>query len=182
MDLSSFGKKDLTELKEIARFAQKQVNQRFDRIQRSDVIYSPAAEKLKASGGKISSNGTDVQKLKSEIARARSFLVLNTSSVRGSKQFEIDIRERTGVEFKNKAEGNRFWNLYNDFVDKNGGAEKVKSLYGSEALIKYTGKIYRNNTLNRTNKHQLIMEEAERLYAENNEAKIESDFSDEFFE
>lgn len=78
-------------------------------------LSSPAVEQVKDSGGKFSTRGKNLNQLRAEFARARSFFQSATSSIRGAKKVEnkvIDALKKAGVDLS-ASNYDKFFKAYN---------------------------------------------------------------------
>lgn len=88
---------------------------------------TPAVNGLKNSGGKITTRGKDLNGLRAELARGRTFLNAKTSTVTGARAVVADVKKRLGITKKfSRSDYENFWNLYSRITELYSTA-----LYGS---------------------------------------------------
>ena len=90
MDISDFNKLELKDLRLVVGRLVSAVNKRLRRFKKSG-ISTPATRALDKSGGALSTKGKDLNELRTEFARGRDFLNMETSTRKG---FE-DVQSRT---------------------------------------------------------------------------------------
>lgn len=80
-------------------------NKRLDRLEKNDLQSSPAYRGYLAQGGeKFSVRGKSYQQVQAEVARMRSFIDSNTSTVRGVNDYLKEIAANTGIKYKTLTE------------------------------------------------------------------------------
>lgn len=74
-------------------------NKRIRRLEASDVAQSsPALKQVKESGGAFSVQNKNINELRSEFSRARTFLRLKTSTARGTRKVQNQLFRQLGVK------------------------------------------------------------------------------------
>jgi outer membrane murein-binding lipoprotein Lpp len=77
-------------------------NKRLDRLELNGLENSPAYRGYLAKGGKkFSVRGKSYQEVQAEVARIKSFIDSNTSTVRGVNEYLKDMAKNTGIQYKN---------------------------------------------------------------------------------
>lgn len=91
-------------------------NKRIRRLEKNDLKNSPAYQAYLSGGGKpFSVKGKDYNQLQAEMAKMRSFIDSQTSTVRGYNNYLKDMAKITGMEYKNlkqlKSMSSKFFQL-----------------------------------------------------------------------
>lgn len=90
MDIRDFNKLGLSDLRKVVGRLVSAVNKRIRRFMKSG-ISTPATRSLEKSGGMLSTKGKDLNQLRTEYARGRDFLNMETSSRKGYE----DVQKKT---------------------------------------------------------------------------------------
>lgn len=93
VEINKMSRKELAQVTSILASAS---NKRIARIEKSGVT-SPAVASVKRHGGRFSVKGKNTNQLRSEFARARSFMENVTSTVRGAKSSARRIEKNLGL-------------------------------------------------------------------------------------
>lgn len=147
---------------------------------------TPATEGLRRSGGKISTAGKNLNKLRSEYARARGFLTSKTSTAKGAKEWAAETKkglEEEGVEVPKGADMSDVWKAY-DRIQKSVGFDKTMKYSVLETItdMMESGENDVDNIVN------TITNNLDRIYQEEQEERARvglptaGDFMNEFFE
>lgn len=126
-----FQKLNKKELSKIVQQLSRTVNRRFVSLEKQGGI-SPAYKSLQKSGGRITTKGKDINELRHEYVRAKNFLSLKTSSLKGFKQVNLELANRLGFSKLSQSQIDRLWEAYNklDEVHYN----DTRKQYGSEQI------------------------------------------------
>lgn len=90
MDIREFNQLGLSDLRKVVGRLVSAVNKRVRRFEKAG-ISTPATRALEKSGGMLSTKGKDLNQLRTEYARARDFLNMETSSRKGYE----DVKKKT---------------------------------------------------------------------------------------
>lgn len=90
MDIRDFNKLGLSDLRKVVGRLVSAVNKRVRRFMKSG-ISTPATRSLEKSGGMLSTKDKDLNQLRTEFARGRNFLEMETSSRKGYE----DVQKKT---------------------------------------------------------------------------------------
>lgn len=90
MDIEEFNKLGLSDLRKVVGRLVSAGNKRVRRFEKAG-ISTPATRALEKSGGMLSTKGKDLNQLRTEYARARDFLNMETSSRKGYE----DVKKKT---------------------------------------------------------------------------------------
>ena len=90
MDIREFNKLGLSDLRKVVGRLVSAVNKRVRRFMKSG-ISTPATRSLEKSGGMLSTKDKDLNQLRTEFARGRNFLEMETSSRKGYE----DVQKKT---------------------------------------------------------------------------------------
>jgi len=100
--------------KEASRLASL-ANKRVKRLEANNLTDSPAYQGYVKSGGKFSVKGKSYNELQREVARMRTFIEANTSTVRGVNNFLREIADNTKIKYKNlkdlRAKASKFFEV-----------------------------------------------------------------------
>lgn len=100
MDYKVFRDLDTASMKKVLSRLNSAANKRIARLSKSATT-SPALESVRASGGKFSVSGKNLNELRAEYARAKNFMQLKSSTVRGWKNIRKDtirVLQARGVD------------------------------------------------------------------------------------
>ena len=97
MDIRDFNKLGLSDLRKVVGRLVSAVNKRIRRFMKSG-ISTPATRSLEKSGGMLSTKGKDLNQLRTEYARGRDFLNMETSSRKGYE----DVQKKTVETLKER--------------------------------------------------------------------------------
>jgi len=115
-------KEEERKLREEARRLVSMANKRLRRLEQQDLINSPAYRKWVEEGGqKFSVKGKSIEEVKQEIARMNDFLKKQTSTVKGAKQYFLNVAKEVGIE------------KFDDFTDLQ---DKLSTFFETTAKIK----------------------------------------------
>ena len=89
--------------KEASRLAS-MANKRVARLEANDLKDAPAYKGYIESGGKFSVKGKTYNQLQVEVARMRTFINANTSTIKGVNKYLKDIADNTKIKYKNMAD------------------------------------------------------------------------------
>lgn len=100
--------------KEASRLAS-MANKRVARLEANDLRDAPAYKGYIESGGKFSVKGKTYNQLQIEVARMRTFINANTSTIRGVNKYLKDIADNTKIKYTNlkdlRAKAPKFFEL-----------------------------------------------------------------------
>ncbi len=97
-------------------------NKRLRRLEQQNLINSPAYKKWVEEGGqKFSVKGKSMEEVKQEVARMNNFLKMQTSTVRGSKQYFKNVAKEVGIK------------KFDDFTDLQ---RKLNTFFETTAKVK----------------------------------------------
>lgn len=125
-DVQKMSRKDLS--KAVSTMASA-ANKRIKRFEQKD-IETPAIMGVKRSGGKISTKGKNLNELRSEYVRARTFLTAKTSTAKGFGKVQKEIEVRIGGKLTID-ESKEFWSAYNKLTELEPNEMKI---YGSDRI------------------------------------------------
>lgn len=100
MDIRDFNKLGLSDLRKVVGRLVSAVNKRIRRFTKSG-ISTPATRALEKSGGMLSTKGKDLNQLRTEYARGRDFLNMETSSRKGFQEVQnktVETLKTRGVD------------------------------------------------------------------------------------
>lgn len=121
-DVQTMNRSDLAKITSVLGSA---VNKRIKRFEQSD-ISTPATAGIQRSGGNISVKGKNVNELRKEFNRAKTFLTAKTGSRKGFQSYQKEIEKRVGVMTPD--ESKEFWSAYRKLEEIN---PAVVRSYGS---------------------------------------------------
>ena len=100
--------------KEASRLAS-MANKRVARLEANDLRDAPAYKGYIESGGKFSVKGKTYNQLQIEVARMRTFINANTSTIKGVNKYLKDIADNTKIKYTNlkdlRAKSSKFFEL-----------------------------------------------------------------------
>lgn len=92
-------KEEEKKLRAEARRLVSMANKRLKRLEEQNLINSPAYKKWVEDGAqKFSVKGKSIEEVKQEIARMNDFLKKQTSTVRGAKQYFLNVAKEVGIK------------------------------------------------------------------------------------
>ena len=100
MDIRDFNKLGLSDLRKVIGRLVSAVNKRVRRFMKSG-ISTPATRSLEKSGGMLSTKDKDLNQLRTEFARGRNFLEMETSSRKGYEEVQkktIQTLQERGID------------------------------------------------------------------------------------
>lgn len=100
MDIRDFNKLGLSDLRKVVGRLVSAVNKRVRRFMKSG-ISTPATRSLEKSGGMLSTKDKDLNQLRTEFARGRNFLEMETSSRKGYEEVQkktIQTLQERGID------------------------------------------------------------------------------------
>ena len=115
-DLDTFSSWDRQTLSKAVRRLADTANKRIKSLEKKG-IESPAYLNVSKSGGKFSTRGKSINQLRSEFIRARNFLGMKTSTIKGYEKVKEDFFDRVEATSLQRMslsdrELNRFWRLH----------------------------------------------------------------------
>lgn len=121
-DLDTFSSWDRSTLSKAVRRLADTANKRIRALERKGVE-SPAYLNVSKSGGKFSTRGKTINQLRSEFIRARNFLGMKTSTIKGYEKVKEDFFDRVEATSLQRMsltdrELNKFWRLYDKSESK----------------------------------------------------------------
>ena len=120
-DRSRFTEKE-RKLREEARRLVSMANKRLRRLEQQNLINSPAYRKWVEDGAqKFSVKGKSMEEVKQEVARMNNFLKMQTSTVKGAKQYFQNVAKEVGIK------------KFDDFTDLQ---NKLNTFFQTTAKIK----------------------------------------------
>lgn len=134
-DISKMTKKDLAHTVSILSSASNKRIKRFN----TKGLETPATKGAKRSGGNFSVKGKNVNELRSEFVRAKTFLNAKTSTSKGYKKVIKEFEERVGGKMS-ISQTKTFWEAYNKLVETNPhqlqeyGSDKVQRMLRDEMV------------------------------------------------
>lgn len=127
LDISDISKMTRKELAKNTSILGSAVNKRVKRFGNKNIA-TRATEGLKNSGGNISVKGKNINQLRHEFLRAKTFLQAKTSTHRGYVKTQKEIEKRLGGAIS-PSESKLLWGAYNKISEIDGYFTK---LFGSE--------------------------------------------------
>ena len=118
MDIDIFNKLSTSDLRKVAGRLVSAGNKRLRSFEKAGES-SPATRYVEKSGGKFSTKGKDLNALRAEYTRAKTFLQSKTSTRRGWKKVKketISGLRKNGVEV-NESQFNDLWTVYEDLKE-----------------------------------------------------------------
>lgn len=146
------------------------------------VMFSRGKEKVLSMGRQFSIKGKDVNAVKQEFKLMKQFLNMKTSTVKGSKAFTKDIRERTGTATMNESKKwtnstwEKYWKVYRRFEENHKGSMKGQS----EQIQKMITELMNSSDRRRSTDYfqRLVEDEYSAIYEQEQES--EEDIADIF--
>lgn len=112
-------------------------NKRLKRLENSEIL-SPAYSNVIERGGKFSTAGLDRNELIKESSRAISFMNMETSTLKGAKQYENNLVSKLSNKAKSITQSQRKV-LFDAFRKLEQISPQGLNLYGSDKLIRMLG-------------------------------------------
>lgn len=112
-------------------------NKRLKRLESSEIL-SPAYSNVIERGGKFSTAGLDRNELIREASRAISFMNMETSTLKGAKQYENNLVSKLSNKAKSITQSQRKV-LFDAFRKLEQISPQGLNLYGSDRLIRMLG-------------------------------------------
>lgn len=113
--LKSAKEKRIAEYRKEASRLASMANKRVKRLEANDLRDAPAYRGYIESGGKFSVKGKTYNELQVEVARMRTFINANTSTIRGVNKYLKDIADNTKIKYKNlkdlRAKASKFFDI-----------------------------------------------------------------------
>ena len=113
--LKSEKEKRIAEYRREASRLASMANKRVARLEANDLKDAPAYKGYIESGGKFSVKGKTYNQLQVEVARMRTFINANTSTIKGVNKYLKDIADNTKIKYKNmgdlRAKASKFFEL-----------------------------------------------------------------------
>ena len=149
-EINRMGRKELAKAVGVMRDA---IHKRYERLSKTYMgVESPAYKKIMEMG-KISTKGKDVNALRNEFKKARSVLILKTSTVKGWEKTREKTYKRIG-RFTDEESEKRFWKAYRE-IEKNEDSDALMQSYGSDQTQRYLKSVMnRTGSLSETEKEK----------------------------
>lgn len=177
LDISEISKMDRKTLAKTVSTLASAGNKRVKRLKNKG-IETPALRGLEKTGGNLSVKGKDVNALRKEFMRAKTFLTAKTSTFKGYKAVQKEFEERIGGKLTPE-QTKRFWSAYNKANEREPNFLK---LYGSSQMQSYIREeIEQNKGLDSTQLAEKAINRINELYEEEQAQGEEFDFGT-FFE
>ena len=113
--LKSAKEKQIAEYRKEASRLASMANKRVARLEANDLKDAPAYRGYIESGGKFSVKGKTYNELQVEVARMRTFINANTSTIKGINKYLRGIADNTKIKYKNlkdlRAKASKFFEL-----------------------------------------------------------------------
>ena len=113
--LKSAKEKQIAEYRKEASRLVSMANKRVARLEANDLKDAPAYRGYIESGGKFSVKGKTYNELQVEVARMRTFINANTSTIKGINKYLRGIADNTKIKYKNlkdlRAKASKFFEL-----------------------------------------------------------------------
>ena len=113
--LKSAKEKQIAEYRKEASRLASMANKRVTRLEANDLKDAPAYRGYIESGGKFSVKGKTYNELQVEVARMRTFINANTSTIKGINKYLRGIADNTKIKYKNlkdlRAKASKFFEL-----------------------------------------------------------------------
>ena len=113
--LKSAKEKQIAEYRKEASRLASMANKRVARLEANDLKDAPAYKGYIESGGKFSVKGKTYNELQVEVARMRTFINANTSTIKGVNKYLKDIADNTKIKYTNmkdlRAKAPKFFEL-----------------------------------------------------------------------
>lgn len=185
-DWNDLAKLNLSDLKALTQRLVSASNKRLKRLEQSNIgDYSTALQNKKKSGTRFSTKGKNINELRKEFRRAKSFLKSKTSTIKGTKKVINRMSKKisgSGLNevggFKSERTYKRFWNIYHELEQTQSGL--IGIVGGSTEVQKL---VYDSMKHNRSNKGALedINQRLDELYEDlYNDDYEDEDISDVF--
>lgn len=153
-DWNDLAKLNLVDLKALTQRLVSASNKRLKRLESSNVgDYSSALQGRKKSGGRFSTKGKNINELRSEFRKAKTFLKSKTSTITGTRKVINTMSKKitgSGLDkvggFKSERTYKRFWNLYHDLEQTQNGL--IGIVGGSAEVQKIVYDAMKNNRSN----------------------------------
>lgn len=185
-DWNDLAKLNLTDLKALTQRLVSASNKRLKRLESSNVgDYSGALQRRKKSGGRFSTKGKNINELRSEFRKAKTFLKSKTSTITGTRKVINTMSKKitgSGLDtiggFKSERTYKRFWNLYHDLEQTQSGL--IGIVGGSAEVQKIVYDAMKNNRSN-AGAIQEINQRLDELYEDlNDDYNFDEDDEDAF--
>ena len=132
LDIGDISKLNRAELAKVVSQLGSAANKRVKRFEQKG-IETPATKGLQRSGGNISVKGKNINQLRSEYVRAKTFLSAKTSTSKGFKTVKKQFEKRIGGALTPE-ETKKFWSAYNKLSEIE---PRFLQLYGSDRMQQY---------------------------------------------
>ena len=113
--IKSAKEKQIAEYRKEASRLASMANKRVARLEANDLRDAPAYKGYIESGGKFSVKGKTYNELQVEVARMRTFINANTSTIKGINKYLRGIADNTKIKYKNlkdlRAKASKFFEL-----------------------------------------------------------------------
>lgn len=182
-DWNDLAKLNLADLKALTQRLVSASNKRLKRLESSNVgDYSSALQGRKKSGGRFSTKGKNINELRSEFRKAKTFLKSKTSTITGTRKVINTMSKKitgSGLDkvggFKSERTYKRFWNLYHDLEQTQSGL--IGIVGGSAEVQKIVYDAMKNNRSN-AGAIQEINQRLDELYEDLNDNDYNFDDED----
>lgn len=124
------------DLKKAVSILANQANRRVKSLQ-SQGLETPALKYVEKSGGKFTVKGKNLNELRHEYARLKSFMNMKTSTVSGQLQVEYrreQILKEKGIEFT-EDESKKFWKVYREVEQEGKEDQKLKKKHKKDSDV-----------------------------------------------
>lgn len=121
-------------LRPFAQQVFKMANQRYSRLQKSDLSFTPALDAVDDGGGKFyiskypANKAEYLNQLRSEVMRAKRFIEMKTSTVSQARKYDAKMKETLGGNVSRES-GAKVWELYRKAEQENFAGIQM---YGSD--------------------------------------------------
>lgn len=132
LDVGDVSKMSRRELAKAVSTLGSAANKRIKRFEKAGVE-TPAVRGVKRSGGNISVKGKNINELRSEYVRAKTFLSAKTSTRKGYTKIQKEFETRVGGKMT-EDEAKSFWSAYNKLSELEPNFLK---LFGSDRMQQY---------------------------------------------
>lgn len=120
MSYDVFNSLNYTQLRQTVNRLASTANKRLATFEKRSAI-SPAVRRAQQSGGRFGTRGKDINALRAEYARVRSFLESKTSTIRGIKKIETETIKKLkskGIEVS-REKVTELWHAYERIKERN---------------------------------------------------------------
>lgn len=184
MDWDTLNKLNKEDLKSITSRLVSASNKRVKRLAETPRGKSSFAyQSVEERGRKFSVRGMDTNQLKNEFSRAKRFLNMKTSTVKGWKEYRKNVETRTGYATEGESYNwsertwSKYWIVYRKFTENYGGTYKKGD---SDRIQQMLTEIMASNDKRRSADtfRRMIEDEYKSMYEENQEDYDTDDYFD----